>query len=60
MEPAIRGLQFPATSILDRLQEGSGGIAYVILKIRVAVEIVVARCIWREVTDVTIDKGQMA
>jgi hypothetical protein len=42
VQSAIRRIQFPAASILHGLHQSLGGIAHVVLKVRVAVEIVVS------------------
>ena len=60
MQPAVRRVEFSAASILNGLNQGLGSIAHVVLKVRVAIEIVVAGRIGCQVTDVTIYQRQVA
>ena len=59
MQTAIRRLQFAAAPIFDRLHQCTCRVSDIILKVRVAIEIVVAGGVGREVTDVSVDQRQM-
>ncbi len=60
MKAAIRRLQLSAAPVFHSLHQRVGGIAHVILKIGIFVEIIMAGRVGCKIPDVSVDQSQMA